>query len=211
MALIYADRVLETSVTTGTGPLTLAAAVTGFQRFSAAMSTDDTCYYAIFAVDVNGNPSGDWEAGYGTYSSANTLTRTAVHASTNSNNAVDFAAGTKYVILTPTAYAMNRVIGGYNVQTASYTLVMADAGKLVAINNAGSNDLTIPPNSSVAFPLNTRIDLAQYGAGQTTIVAGAGVTIRSSGSKLKLSVQYSGATVQKIGTDEWWAFGDLSA
>ncbi|MGX7895460.1 hypothetical protein [Tsuneonella sp. HG222] len=103
MALVFNDRVLETSTTTGTGPFALAAAITGYQRFSAACSTNDTCYYFIQAVDSNGNPSGDWETGLGTYSSANTLTRTTVHQSTNGDAAVDFGVGTKYVALTPTA------------------------------------------------------------------------------------------------------------
>lgn len=100
---------------------------------------------------------------------------------------------------------------GYNPQTNSYTLVIADAGKMVAINNASANTLTVPPNSTVAFPVKTRIDVGQYGAGQTTITAGAGVTIRSASSKIKLTTQYSGGSLIKIGTDEWWLFGDLSA
>lgn len=103
MALIVADRVHETSTTTGTGALTLAAAVTGYRRFSAVCSVADTAYYLIFAVDSNGNPSGDWECGIATYSSANTLTRTTVQASSNANAAVNFSAGTKYVMLDATA------------------------------------------------------------------------------------------------------------
>ena len=96
-----------------------------------------------------------------------------------------------------------------NRQTASYTLVLSDADKLVEMNVASANNLTIPLNSSVAFPTGTQILLAQYGAGQTTIVATSGVTIRSNGGKLKLNVQYSGATLIKIGTDEWYCFGDI--
>lgn len=98
-----------------------------------------------------------------------------------------------------------------SAQTASYTLVLSDAGKMVTMTNASANNLTVPPNSSVAFPVNTRIDLIQYGAGQTTIVAGAGVTLFSSGSKLKLSGQYSGASLWKKATDTWVVVGDLSA
>ena len=98
-----------------------------------------------------------------------------------------------------------------NRQTASYTLVLGDADKLVEMNVATANNLTVPPNSSVAFATGTQILLAQYGAGQTTIVAGSGVTIRSNGSKLKLNVQYSGATLIKIDTDEWYLFGDIVA
>lgn len=96
-----------------------------------------------------------------------------------------------------------------SAQTASYTLVLGDAGKMVTMTNASANNLTVPPNSSVAFPLNTRIDLIQYGAGQTTIVAGSGVTIYSSGSKLKLNGQYSGASLWKKATDTWVLVGDI--
>lgn len=98
-----------------------------------------------------------------------------------------------------------------NVQTDSYTLVIGDAGKMIVMNKASANNLTVPPNSSVAFPTNTRIDIIQYGAGQTTLVAGSGVTIRSSGSKLKLTGQYSGASLWKYNTDEWVLVGDISA
>jgi hypothetical protein len=98
-----------------------------------------------------------------------------------------------------------------NRQTASYTLVLGDADKLVEMNVATANDLTIPLNSSVAFPTGTQILLAQYGAGQTTIVPTSGVTVRSSGAKLKLTGQYSGATLIKIAENEWYCFGDLSS
>lgn len=98
-----------------------------------------------------------------------------------------------------------------NRQTASYTLVLADADKLVEMNVATANNLTIPLNSSVAFPIGTQILLAQYGAGQTTIVPTSGVTVRSNGGKLKLNVQYSGATLIKIAENEFYLFGDIVA
>lgn len=97
-----------------------------------------------------------------------------------------------------------------NRQTASYTLVLSDADKLVEMNVASANNLTVPLNSSVAFSTGTQILLAQYGAGQTTIVATSGVTIRSNGGKLKLNAQYSGATLIKIASDEWYLFGDIA-
>jgi len=97
-----------------------------------------------------------------------------------------------------------------NRQTASYTLVLSDADKLVEMNNASANNLTIPLNSSVAFATGTQILLAQYGAGQTTLVATSGVTIRSNASKVKLNAQYSGATLIKIASDEWYLFGDIA-
>lgn len=98
-----------------------------------------------------------------------------------------------------------------NRQTASYSLVLTDADKIVEMNVGSANDLTVPLNSSIAFSIGTQIILAQYGAGQTTVVATGGVTIRSTGGKLKLSGQYSGATLIKIDTDEWYLFGDIAA
>jgi hypothetical protein len=97
-----------------------------------------------------------------------------------------------------------------NRQTASYTLVLSDADKLVEMNVGSANNLTVPLNSSVAFSTGTQILLAQYGAGQTTIVATSGVTIRSNSAKLKLNAQYSGATLVKIAENEWYLFGDIA-
>lgn len=97
-----------------------------------------------------------------------------------------------------------------NRQTGDYTLVLGDAGKVVEMNKATANNLTVPLNSSVAFEVGTVVELFQYGAGQTTVVATGGVTIRSSGGKLKLTGQYSGASLRKIATDEWSLVGDIS-
>ena len=94
---------------------------------------------------------------------------------------------------------------------ASVTAVLADDGKLVTMSNASANTFTIPPNSSVAFGIGTQINIAQLGAGQTSIVAGAGVTLNSAGAKLKLSAQYAVATCVKTDTNEWFVVGNLSA
>jgi hypothetical protein len=98
-----------------------------------------------------------------------------------------------------------------NTRTASYTLVLGDAGKLVQMNVGSANNLTVPPNSSVAFPIGTQILVVQVGAGQTTLVAGSGVTINSKDGNLKLSARYCGVTLIKRATDTWYALGDLSA
>ena len=97
-----------------------------------------------------------------------------------------------------------------NRQTANYTLAMSDIGDLVEANVATANTLTVPLNSSVAFPIGTKVDISQYGAGQTTITATGGVTIRSFGGALKIAGQYGAATLVKIGTDEWYCFGNLT-
>lgn len=102
-------------------------------------------------------------------------------------------------------------IAGESVQTGSYTLVLGDKGLRVRMNVGSGNNLTVPPNADVAFPVGSRIEIVQWGAGQTTVVAGSGVTIRSSGGKLKLTGQYSAAVLDKIATNEWLLCGDLSA
>ncbi len=86
---LYADRVQETSTTTGTGTLTLAGAVSAYRTFAAAFSDGTTVRYAI----VGGT---DWEVGEGVYS-AGTLTRVTVFSSSNAGALVSFAAGAKTV------------------------------------------------------------------------------------------------------------------
>jgi hypothetical protein len=98
-----------------------------------------------------------------------------------------------------------------NTQTASYTLVLSDAGKLVEMNVSSANNLTVPPNSSVAFPTGTQILVVQLGTGTTTIVAGSGVSLRSKDSNLVINGRYVGVTLVKRNTDDWWVLGDLTS
>lgn len=100
MAFVVADRVKETSTSTGTGAFTLTGAITGFSAFASRCAVGDTLYYAIQGVDAFGTPTAEWECGLGTYSAANTLTRTTVTSSSNSDAAVIFSAGTKQVYIT---------------------------------------------------------------------------------------------------------------
>jgi hypothetical protein len=101
MALANRDRVLETSATVGTVAYTLAGAVAGFQSF-AAVGDGNTCHYAAWEVDSNGNPSGGWECGLGTYTAAGTLlARSVVYASSNAGAAVDWPAGTRRIGISP--------------------------------------------------------------------------------------------------------------
>ena len=101
--------------------------------------------------------------------------------------------------------------GQFNAQTGTtYTLVLTDVAKVISLTNAASITLTIPTNATVAFPTGTQILLYQGGAGQVT-VGGAGVTIRSQGSKLKLTGQYAVGGLLKVGTDEWVLFGNTTA
>jgi hypothetical protein len=94
-----------------------------------------------------------------------------------------------------------------NRQTASYTLVVGDKDKLVEMNVASANNLTVPAST---FADGDQILVAQYGTGQTTVVAGSGMTIRSNGGKLKLNVQYSGASLVFVSATEAYLFGDIA-
>jgi hypothetical protein len=100
---------------------------------------------------------------------------------------------------------------GINAQTGTtYTFVLTDAGKLITFSNAAAVTVTVPPNSSVAFTAGDVLNCIQKGAGQVAFAAGVGVTIRSSGSKLKLTGQYSAGSLVYEGTDVWYLFGDIA-
>jgi hypothetical protein len=98
-----------------------------------------------------------------------------------------------------------------NAQTGTtYTSVLDDNGKIVEMNNASANTLTVPLNSSVAYPVGAQINILQTGTGQTTVAATGGVTINATPG-LKLRAQWSSATLIKRATDSWVLVGDLSA
>lgn len=136
MSHIFADRVKETSITTGTGTFTLSGASTGAVTFNSVMANGDTCDYCIEGLNANGTQSGQWEVGIGTYTDPDTLARTTVVASSNSGSAVDFSAGTKNVFLTlragtivtpetgtftPIAYGVSTAgTGTYTIQSGTY-------------------------------------------------------------------------------------------
>lgn len=145
---LFFDRVQAVSTTTGTGTYTLGSPVTGFQAF-AIVGDGKSCYYCAHEVDANGNPSGGWEVGLGTYTaSGTTLSRDTILASTNTNAAVSWSAGTRRLLLvapaslfaqlqavteiaitsggtlTSTAWGQSYVCSG---TTADYTVVLPTA------------------------------------------------------------------------------------
>lgn len=122
MAHITEDRVLETTTTTGTGALTLAGSVTGFRAFSGVMSVGDSCWYALWAVDANGNATGDYEEGVGVYSGTNTLTRSEVYRSSNANTVVTLASGTKYVTIGQLAQATMTTGKAYALAVGAFSV-----------------------------------------------------------------------------------------
>lgn len=100
-----------------------------------------------------------------------------------------------------------------NAQTGtSYTLVLTDANRaaFTTMSNASASTLTVPPNSSVAFPTGSVVEGAQLGAGQVTLTPGSGVTINGTPG-LKIAAQYGTFGLLKTATDTWLAYGRLSA
>ena len=156
MALVVKDRVQETSTTTGTGTITLAGAVTGFQSFSV-IGNGNTTYYAI----VMGS---EWEVGLGTYtSSGTTLSRDTVLESSNSGSLVNFSAGTKNVFVT------------YPAEKATYQDAngTAIAPQLSASNGLVENANTVSANYTIQTNYNA------MSAGPVTVNSGISLTIPS--------------------------------
>lgn len=143
MALVVKDRVRETTTSTGTGTITLAGAVLGFQSF-AVIGNTNTTYYTI----VDG-ATGDWEVGIGTYTSSGlTLSRDTVLESSNSGSLVNFAAGTKDVFCT---YPAERSI---YTDAAGSVITPATASTLAVVNGGtGASTLTgvVKGNGTSAF------------------------------------------------------------
>lgn len=94
-------------------------------------------------------------------------------------------------------------------ETADYTLVVSDAGKLVKLTKETGFTLTIPTEAAQAFGVGQQINIIQYGAGQVTVVGDGGVTVRATPTS-KLRTQYSTAVLVKLATNEWLVAGDLA-
>jgi hypothetical protein len=155
MAFITADRVKDTSTTTGTGNITVSgSAPFGYRTFSTVMSVADTFYYAI-----QGQSTAEWEIGVGTYASTNQFARTTVLASSASGSAVSFSSGTKNVFITlaatrtlqlksgdtPTAgsipYGDGATLSYSSVGTAGQVLVSGGSGS-PTWSSAGTGSVT---------------------------------------------------------------------
>jgi hypothetical protein len=98
---------------------------------------------------------------------------------------------------------------GFNSNTGNYTLALTDQGKILPFSTTSTGTVTIPLNSSVAFPTGSFVNFIQSGTGPILMTGASGVTIQSESSKLKLKGQYAVAGVVKTDTDTWVAFGNL--
>ena len=152
MAFVLADRVKETTTTTGTVPVTLAGASTGFQAF-AVIGDTNTTYYTIA-----GQTTSEWEVGIGTYSTTGpTLTRTTVLASSTGGAAINFSAGTKDVFVTyPAGYSANAVGGGIGAINLNASEVTVNASIATGQNGFSVGPITVASGKSVTVASGQR-------------------------------------------------------
>lgn len=100
-------------------------------------------------------------------------------------------------------------------KSSSYTIGLHDINKLIKVNSSSNLEILIPAQASTNsnFPIGSRIEVYRAGTGEVTIqaVGASGVTVRSKLNNKRISTQYSGAMITKVGSDEWLLIGDLKA
>ena len=119
-------------------------------------------------------------------------------------------ADTDYAAVTAGRVTVGLIESDYVDVTANTTLALTHRGKTLRVNNAAARTITIPNNTSVAFPVGSEITVKRQGAGEVTIAAAAGVTIQSADDMRSLRAQYSGCFLKKDATNVWWISGDLA-
>ena len=139
MAHITADRVKETSTSTGTGPVVVTGTSSGYVTFASVSSVSDTFYYTIAHSTLD-----EWEVGTGTYSSANTITRTTVLSSSNANSLVTFSAGSKTVFITAPAGRFVQADAAGNVNVTSGTVSVSGSEVHTDSNFVAGTDYQVP-------------------------------------------------------------------
>ena len=169
MALVLGDRILETTTTTGTGTVTLAGAVSGFQTFATGgLSNADTTYYCITSGVA-------WEVGIGTYASVGpTLARTTILASSSASAAITLAGTSNVFCVYPSSKSVylnaSGNVAGYNLTTGTINSTTVGATTPAAITGT-----TITANTAFAGPINGTV-------GATTPAAITGTTLTATGA-----------------------------
>lgn len=157
---------------------------------------------SVGVADINatGTPSSTtYLRGDGTWSTPDGGAGGSAAADVTIADAADYFAGSTVEAALQELGAADRIIPAVTESTTSRTLVASDAGKVVECTSASAVTVTVPPNSSVAFPTGTIINIYAAGAGGVTMAAGSGVTVRN----LANLTQYREVSLRKRGTDEW--------
>jgi hypothetical protein len=209
MALVLADRVQETTTSTGTASVLLSGAVNGYQTFTAGVGNGNTCYYTIYD-----NTSFAWEVGIGTYTtSPNTLTRNTILSSSNSGSAINLAGNTAAVWVDyPSERAVYKDASGNtslttaNIGTAtvgtltatsltstaaSFTTITSGTwnGGIIGMTYGGTGASLLPTAGASVYSTGTNLALSAAGtSGQVLVSGGSGSPTWSSGPSLNASV-----------------------
>ena len=189
---LLTGKVYEIAGTPVLSESTLGAGVTASSLTSVGTITSGTWNGTTIAVANGGTGITSFGTGVATF--------LGTPSSANFASMISDEIGTGNVLLSDMATS---------AQSASYTLVLADKAKVVEMSVGSANNLTVPLNSSVAFPTGTQIHIVQTGSGQTTVVATGGVTINTA-TTLKLRAQWSAATLIKRAENTWVLVGDLA-
>lgn len=210
MALVVKDRVQETTTTTGTGTVTLAGAVSGFQSFSA-IGNGNTTYYAIVGTT-------EWELGIGTYtSSGTTLSRDTVLSSSNSGSLVNFSAGSKNVFCT---YPTERVViaDGSSIFVANSAVLPVSAGGTGSstASFSGANITSLNASAISSGTIGNSYTTAASANGASTIVARdasgnfSANTITATLSGAASQISTTNWTVSESGGKLYFAYGGVN-
>jgi hypothetical protein len=193
MALVLADRVQETTTTSGTGSVTLAGAVAGYQTF-AVIGNGNTCYYTI----VDGNA---WEVGIGTYSTTGpTLARTTVLSNSNGNTSpITLSGGSASVFVTYPAEKSVNLNAGDNVSPLGTVTSGTWQGSTVGVAYGGTGvTASSGANSVVLRDANENITVNRINQGLQTITASGGVTTLTAASDFNQQLVGTGGQTFKL-------------
>lgn len=197
MALANADRVKETSTTTGTGTYTLAGAVTGFRTFSIAVGNGNTCYYVA-------EDGASWEVGVGTVG-AGTLARTTVLASSNANSAVNWTSGTRTIYCAPIAARITEA-GWALLDDADASAMRTTLGLGTAATSA-SSAFAAASHTHTASEVTDFAEAVDDRVG-ALLVAGTNVTLTYNDAANTLTIAASGGG-GTFSVDDWMALNTM--
>lgn len=223
MAFNLADRVRETTTTTGTGAIALGGALPGYRAFSDSVSVGDTFWYAI----VNANPTPiEFEIGVGTLTAAATLTRSSVLTSSNANATVTFSAGTKEVLITFPADIAEMIPGLAPKNNPVFTGLAEIPGvkrTVGAKGNSGTTAQTFDATATSAFTLTntgahswsfvwpagySEFSVLVANAGANAITFPAGIRWRKADGTYSTTFADMGVTLQAAAPNEFmfWSY-----